>query len=315
MLLLLTVFQAAAVRRGKRPVARGDDAGADMSEYRTACDWRNGPEYKDLAYGSATCGEGSAEGCNQLYDLLTTSAALRAGAVPVPLAVFIHGGSWKMGDKKDLTSQEFLALRQRGMHVASINYRLSPDVAHPTHADDVKAAIAHFKSAEFVETYNIDPKRIFLFGSSAGGHLASFVGMTEQIPAVNFYGVVGLFKNWGAITGMLNCTTPTEEGTACHELAKEASPATYVSSASPPLLSFYGTGDLSYQSGVDLQEAGKNANADFALVTVQCSGAMRCHRQRAMLTGTTDGICNADYMYKWLYQRLNWHATGCAKTC
>ena len=122
-----------------------------------------------------------------VYDLLTTSAAFKAGAVPVPLAVFIHGGSWTFEDKKDVKSPEFLALRQRGMHVAIVNYRLSPDVAHPTHTDDIKVAVADFRSAEFVRTYNIDPKRIFLFGSSAGGRLASFVGIDLQIPAANFY--------------------------------------------------------------------------------------------------------------------------------
>ena len=66
-------------------------------------------------------------------------------AVPRPLAVMIHGGGWKGGDKRQQLAKwgmpAFEKLRAAGIHVASINYRLlSPEHPLPAPLDDAARA-------------------------------------------------------------------------------------------------------------------------------------------------------------------------------
>lgn len=293
---------------------------SNLQSHTTSCDWSNGPELLNQQYGRQTC-EGTFGECEQTFDLLTTKAS-EVGRVP--LAVYVHGGSWRAGKKsKGLEYQEFTALRQRGMHFASLNYRLTggtPEVVFPTHAMDVSKAIAFFKSAAFADQYNVDPERVFLIGSSAGGHLVSMVGTTQGLlspsrPAavVNFYGpmLLNMTNDEDAITNMLNCTTPADVGTACNHKATRASPVTHVSSESPPFLSFYGIMDKTYVSAPYLQEAGEAAGADYTLNEVDCENDSACHDLTAMFESKTGDACNVDVMYDWLYKQLHWHPTGC----
>jgi acetyl esterase/lipase len=94
---------------------------------------------------------------------------------PVPLVVLIHGGAFAMGDSS-MESQKAQALVDEGFAVASINYRLSGEALFPAGAQDAKAAI-RFLRANAAE-YGIDPDRIGAWGSSAGGWLASMLGVT-----------------------------------------------------------------------------------------------------------------------------------------
>jgi dienelactone hydrolase len=61
--------------------------------------------------------------------------------------------------------------------VASIGYRLSNEAIFPVQIHDVKAAIRYLRAN--ATTYRLDPDRVALFGSSAGGHLASLAGFSE----------------------------------------------------------------------------------------------------------------------------------------
>ena len=92
-----------------------------------------------------------------------------------PLVVFIHGGGWRIGDKAMGAHGRDKAafFNQLGHAYASLNYRLSPDVQHPAHVDDVAAALAwlHGHAAEL----GFDARRIYVMGHSAGAHLAALV--------------------------------------------------------------------------------------------------------------------------------------------
>lgn len=90
----------------------------------------------------------------------------------LPLVVFIHGGGWSEGDKGTHTRKgRFFA--EQGFVYATINYRLSPKIVHPAHAEDVARAVAWLHGN--AERFGIDPERIFLIGHSAGAHLAALV--------------------------------------------------------------------------------------------------------------------------------------------
>lgn len=93
---------------------------------------------------------------------------------PRPLILFVHGGAWVGGDKSDSTgSAKIRHYTQAGYQLASVNYRLLPEVDIEHQADDVAASLAALldRSAEL----GIDTRRVVLMGHSAGAHLAALV--------------------------------------------------------------------------------------------------------------------------------------------
>ena len=67
-----------------------------------------------------------------------------------------------------------------GYALASISYRVTSDGAVvPEPLDDVKAAIRYLRLN--AGTWNLDPNRVALFGSSAGGHLVTLAAATFGI--------------------------------------------------------------------------------------------------------------------------------------
>lgn len=98
---------------------------------------------------------------------------------PAPVAVYVHGGGWVSGDKSGGAGARFLPLlHERGYLVVSINYRLSPEYQFPAHIEDVKCAIRHLRAN--ASSYNLDPDRIGVIGGSAGGHLVSLLGTSDE---------------------------------------------------------------------------------------------------------------------------------------
>lgn len=96
-------------------------------------------------------------------------------AASAPLVIFVHGGGWKRGDKRNATgTDEVTHYTGLGYHLASINYRLVPGATVEQQAADVAAAIAHLhKNAA---SLGIDRSHIVLMGHSAGAHLSALVG-------------------------------------------------------------------------------------------------------------------------------------------
>ncbi|RJY10085.1 alpha/beta hydrolase [Aurantiacibacter aquimixticola] len=92
-----------------------------------------------------------------------------------PLIAFVHGGGWSRGDMRTGLEDHTIAhWHAQGYAVASINYRLVPDVIVERQAGDVAEAVAMLiqRNGEF----GIDDSRIVLAGHSAGAHLAALVG-------------------------------------------------------------------------------------------------------------------------------------------
>lgn len=92
-----------------------------------------------------------------------------------PLLVYVHGGAWRGGSK---ANPPILALQQQGFAIASVDYRLSTQAHFPAQVHDIKAAIRFLRATS--ETYGYDAGRIGIVGSSAGGHLAALVGVTNR---------------------------------------------------------------------------------------------------------------------------------------
>ena len=87
--------------------------------------------------------------------------------------VWFHGGGLT-GGQKEIPE----ALKQKGIAVVGVNYRLYPEIKAPVYIQDAAAAVSWvFKN---IASYGGDPDAIFISGHSAGGYLASMVGLDKK---------------------------------------------------------------------------------------------------------------------------------------
>ena len=82
-----------------------------------------------------------------------------------PLIVFVHGGAWMHGDKKDY---RFIgeAFAKEGFDVAVINYHLAPEHIFPVSIDDLSLALNYLNVHQL--KYQISTEKVVLMGHSAG---------------------------------------------------------------------------------------------------------------------------------------------------
>ena len=86
--------------------------------------------------------------------------------------VWFHGGGLTGGEKEIPE-----ALKNKGLAVVAVNYRLYPKIKAPVYIEDAAAAVAWvFKN---IEGFNGATESIFISGHSAGGYLASMVGLDK----------------------------------------------------------------------------------------------------------------------------------------
>ena len=95
----------------------------------------------------------------------------------LPAVVFVHGGGWVGGDKKEFVTKA-TELATRGYVSISINYRLAPKHKYPAAIEDAQRAVRWLRT--HASEYHVDPKRIASMGTSAGGHLATLLGLTDD---------------------------------------------------------------------------------------------------------------------------------------
>jgi triacylglycerol lipase len=133
---------------------------------------------RDLAYG---------EDPRHRLDVYRPSAP---AAAPLPLLVFMHGGGFLRGDKRDRENIGQYFARQ-GLVVLVPNYRLAPRHTWPAGAEDVVAVYRWAK--EHAARVGADPSRVFLGGESAGAaHVAAATLVRRFHPAegLNIAGAV-----------------------------------------------------------------------------------------------------------------------------
>ncbi len=180
----------------------------------------------------------------------------------VPLVIFIHGGGWLGNDKyADIgyMKKTVAEIVSSGFALASIDYRFATQAIFPAQIQDCNRAISFL--VDNADKYGLDKKRIAVMGFSAGGHLASLTGLSKNnniesffMPETNksfifravidFYGPAELILFPGANDpqspeSLLIGATPL----ARPDLAKAASPVTYVDKSDPPFLIVHGEKD------------------------------------------------------------------------
>jgi acetyl esterase/lipase len=97
-----------------------------------------------------------------------------------PVLVYIHGGAWIIGDKREQGYPMLYELARRGWIGVTINYRLSPRATWPDHIVDCKRALSWVR--EHIAEYGGDPSFIAVSGGSAGGHLAALLALSAGDP-------------------------------------------------------------------------------------------------------------------------------------
>lgn len=179
-----------------------------------------------------------------------------------PLLIFIHGGGWLSNDKyadMGYMRKTVAEIISNGIALASIDYRFSTQAVFPAQIQDCNRAISFLY--DNAEKYGFDRDRFAVMGFSAGGHLASLVGLSKNNDinafymngtskvfsfkaVVDFYGPAELIlfpgrNNAKSPEAILIGAAPLDRP----DLAKAASPVTYVDRNDPPFLIIHGEKD------------------------------------------------------------------------
>ena len=181
---------------------------------------------------------------------------------PTRLLIFIHGGSWCGGDKAEVSLSLVKALNRRGIAVASVNFRMAPQVLVPTSLADIRLAM------------RVLGPRVALMGCSSGGHLAALLGESEK----GVWAVVDKCGPSDLTQTSMNLvqlrTVSGAFGTFPGAALKPWSPAHQVRRGNPPFLIIHGERDtlvpLSQSEG--LAKALKQAGVWVKLVVVANAG-------------------------------------------
>src|SRR5688500_94980 len=202
------------------------------------------------------------------------------------LILWIHGGAWRSGSKENPP----LGLLSAGYAIASIDFRLSTEAIFPAPVHDIKAAIRFLRGN--AKKYGYRSDKIFIWGSSSGGHLAALVGTTNNDK--NFEGAEGNFlKESSSVQGIIDFYGPTNFLTILTQstphginvrapalalllgkpveqvpdLAKKASPVQHVDANDPPILIVHGDQDIQVpvNQSLELMAAYKKASASCQL--------------------------------------------------
>jgi acetyl esterase/lipase len=96
----------------------------------------------------------------------------RGAAERPPLAVYIHGGAWRMGSPERVRAKPQW-FGEAGWAFASVGYRVLPDAQVEEQAQDVAAGLRALRAD--AARLGFDPDRILIMGHSAGAHLAALV--------------------------------------------------------------------------------------------------------------------------------------------
>jgi acetyl esterase/lipase len=108
---------------------------------------------------------------------------LAESAKPTPLVIYYHGGGFRGGDKRTINIRLLEALREMGISVAAVNYRLSDAAPYPAQMHDSARALQYIRL--HAADYNIDPARVAAFGGSAGSGISQWLGYHDDLAAPN----------------------------------------------------------------------------------------------------------------------------------
>jgi acetyl esterase/lipase len=224
---------------------------------------------------------------------------------PCPVIVYTHGGGWAAGSRFGAASGGFAplfkVLMKEGFCIVSVDYRLARKGTRVRMRDcviDSKDAIRYLVKNS--DSLSIDPKQVFVFGDSAGGHIAQMLALTPpaslpgdaDLASIDYQIVAGIswygpcdFENTSLfnhddrpnsrdrfgprITGDTK-VTPEEK----LRLYREMSPVDYLKKDSPPLFMIQGDKDttIPVKHAYEMHKRAQDLQAPVKILIVKNSG-------------------------------------------
>lgn len=162
---------------------------------------------------------------------------------PLPVLIFVHGGSWRSGAPEDYGFVA-RAFAREGFMVVLAGYRLGTEGRYPAMLRDTAAAVA--ETARRVPGLGGDPERIVLAGHSAGAY-----NVVQTVLAQEWLASAGVPS--GAIKGVIGLSGPydfypydrdsTRASFGSVGAGTRSQPVNNVRSDAPPMLLVHGESD------------------------------------------------------------------------
>lgn len=126
---------------------------------------------RDLAYGSDP---------KQRMDVYLPAAG-PAGQGAAPVIFMVHGGAWRMGDKRmgNVVDNKVARWVPKGFVFISVNNRLLPEADPLDQVRDVAQALASAQAR--AANWGADPQQFILMGHSAGAHLVALLASSATL--------------------------------------------------------------------------------------------------------------------------------------
>ena len=212
-------------------------------------------EHRNLEYGDHV---------RQRLDL-----SVPAGEGPFPCVVFFHGGGFFMGDKSMHEKKRKAALLEAGVAFATANYRLTDSGPYPQPFEDAARAVQFLRAS--AAEYGLDPARFAADGHSAGGAMALWLALHEDLadpaavdpvlrqstrltcvaaghclPTLDYgqlcdaFGCRSLVEHPAAYTLFAVGSGESRQTPRVARLIQDASPLSHLSAGDPPVYLYYG---------------------------------------------------------------------------
>jgi len=186
---------------------------------------------------------------------------------PTPVLIYFHGGGFVAGSKENLPAALLSAALRAGISVVAANYRLSPEVVFPAHYLDCARAIQFTRHA--AAEWHLDPRRVALTGSSAGGATSLWIAFHDDLAdpsnadpvarestRVTCVAVIVAQPTYDpriirqlvgesaarhpVFTAMYGLKPEEADSERAHRLYTAAAPITYLTPDDPPVFAYYG---------------------------------------------------------------------------
>ena len=206
-----------------------------------------------------------------------------------PVVLYLHSGGWRVGSKEEGGMYAKL-FTDRGIALASADYRLSNEAIWPAQILDSKTAVRWTRAN--ARRYGLDPARIGAFGTSAGGHLVALLGTTAGVEALEDR-AQGSSQQSSRVQAVCDVSGPVDLSIPTHSLIgklavrgelratpqenpalyRQTNPALYAKGGEPPFLIIQGDADkLVLPENARLLEAALKAHGDRVTVDLVPGG-------------------------------------------
>ena len=282
-------------RKNFAKVDTNKDGSISLEEHRAFLTRGHKPQANDQFTSTSDLSYAANDNPRQALDLYLPKKP--GSDKPLPVIAFIHGGAWRAGDKRSGLRRLAPFIASGDYAGVSIGYRLTNEAQWPSQIHDCKAAIRWIRAK--AKKYNLDPTKIAVWGTSAGGHLVAMLGTSGEVKelegkigphldrssrvdaVINFFGPAEMLTMGDHPSTMDHNAPDSPESLLIggpilenKEKARSASPIAHVTKDDAPILNVHGTADplVPYPQSVDFNKKLVEAGVVSTLITITDGG-------------------------------------------